>query len=338
MSTFQRFQKKDILKYFATLVLLVLVILGLSMLKDFPNYLTSHFLTEVEKIESIRKSCGNLCDTSRPGIPGPYFNHVKIPINCKPIFQNPYIDEVNTFKVAPREIPSELWNYFTMGNRLEVFPWYFSQIYLGFKARTPVWTREMIDNITMASPRGSFHGSYDVFETHAFRDGIDHAPGIKNGRVLVIGSEYPWVEGMVLKKGANEVITLEYGGVISKHPKVKTMIPSVFRERFLNGSLGLFDAVVAYSSIEHSGLGRYGDRLNPWGDIIAIARAWCVTKVHGSLTIGVPYTSGDDNIQYNAHRVYGKIRYPYLCANWRQHYRGSGEQRVFVFTKVDPQL
>ena len=35
-----------------------------------------------------------------------------------------------------------------------------------------------------------------------------------------------------------------------------------------------FDAVVSFSSIEHSGLGRYGDALNPWGDLIAAAQAW----------------------------------------------------------------
>jgi hypothetical protein len=42
-------------------------------------------------------------------------------------------------------------------------------------------------------------------------------------------------------------------------------------------------SIVTFSSVEHSGLGRYGDALNPWGDIIAIARAWCVTKQGGAL-------------------------------------------------------
>ena len=32
---------------------------------------------------------------------------------------------------------------------------------------------------------------------------------------------------------------------------------------FLKGELGPFDAVVTFSSVEHSGLGRYGDGLNP---------------------------------------------------------------------------
>ncbi|CAG2233653.1 unnamed protein product [Mytilus edulis] len=74
--------------------------------------------------------------------------------------------------------------------------------------------------------------------------------------------------------------------------------------RYLNNTLGTFDAIVTYSSIEHSGLGRYGDALNPWGDIIAIARAWCVTKIGGSLTIGIPYNDDHEELVFNAHRVY----------------------------------
>jgi len=37
---------------------------------------------------------------------------------------------------------------------------------------------------------------------------------------------------------------------------------------FLNNELGHFDGVITYSSLEHSGLGRYGDALNPWGDLV----------------------------------------------------------------------
>ena len=31
---------------------------------------------------------------------------------------------------------------------------------------------------------------------------------------------------------------------------------------------------------------RYGDSLNPWGDLIAMARAWCVLKPGGKALIG----------------------------------------------------
>jgi hypothetical protein len=77
------------------------------------------------------------------------------------------------------------------------------------------------------------------------------------------------------------------------------MTPLQFRKSYLSDTLGMFDAIVTFSSVEHSGLGRYGDALNPWGDIIAIARAWCVTKQGWSLTIGVMYDYKNDCIRFN---------------------------------------
>ena len=70
-------------------------------------------------------------------------------------------------------------------------------------------------------------------------------------------------------------------------------------ERFLEA----FDAVITYSSVEHSGLGRYGDAMNPWGDRQAVARAWCMTKKNGRLALAVPGCDNDDIIAYNAHRM-----------------------------------
>ena len=72
-------------------------------------------------------------------------------------------------------------------------------------------------------------------------------------------------------------------------------------------------------------LGRYGDPLNPWGDVITIAQAWCAStpEVTSTLTIckpllffqqaylvlGVPTdvkrkdgSQGKDTIVFNAHR------------------------------------
>ena len=81
------------------------------------------------------------------------------------------------------------------------------------------------------------------------------------------------------------------------------------------GQMPLFDGVVTYSSIEHSGLGRYGDALNPWGDILAVARAGCLTKPEGFFAINVPI--GRDQVVWNAHRFYGSKRLPLLMSNWK---------------------
>ena len=104
--------------------------------------------------------------------------------------------------------------------------------------------------------------------------------------------------------------------------------------------LCLFDAIVTFSSIEHSGLGRYGDALNPWGDVLEIARAHCVCKRNGSLIISVP-NHAKDAIEFNAHRIYGNNRWLYLPSNWQQFYRTPGQdepttwnQRVHVFHRL----
>ena len=47
---------------------------------------------------------------------------------------------------------------------------------------------------------------------------------------------------------------------------MSTHLPRDFFASLLNGSMDRFDAMASYSSLEHSGLGRYGDALNPWGD------------------------------------------------------------------------
>ncbi|HTQ41041.1 MAG TPA: DUF268 domain-containing protein [Pirellulales bacterium] len=71
-------------------------------------------------------------------------------------------------------------------------------------------------------------------------------------------------------------------------------------------SLPFADASVASLScmhtVEHIGLGRYGDRLDPDGDIKSIAELKRVLAPAGSLLFVVPI--GEPRIQFNAHRIY----------------------------------
>ncbi|CAG2206521.1 unnamed protein product [Mytilus edulis] len=220
----------------------------------------------LDAVAFIGMDCGKLCETNVKGIPGPYFDHITVPIDCQALFKNEYIDRGHGLSHAPKTIPKDLHMDFTMNNRLKVSSWYFNdEEYLGKTAKLAVWTEQLIEEYISLAKDNKLHGTYGVSETNALRDGLKHAPGIMNGRVLVIGSELPWVEACALEAGAREVVTLEYGKIVSKHPKIKTMIPDQYRKSYLNKTLGSFDAVVTFSSIEHSGLGRYGDGLNPLG-------------------------------------------------------------------------
>ena len=64
--------------------------------------------------------------------------------------------------------------------------------------------------------------------------------------------------------------------------------PEQLRRSVIEGKSTEFDAMVTFSSLEHSGLGRYGDPLNPWGDLIAMAQAWCLLKPGARALVGVP--------------------------------------------------
>ena len=79
---------------------------------------------------------------------------------------------------------------------------------------------------------------------------------------------------MFLAAGAAHVTTLEYNTIRNEHPKITAMKPPEFNAAFLDGTLEKFDIAATYSSIEHSGMGRYGDKLNPYGDLIVMARIW----------------------------------------------------------------
>ncbi len=97
---------------------------------------------------------------------------------------------------------------------------------------------------------------------------------------------------------------------------MSTYLPPDFASSYLNGSLGEFDAMVSFSSLEHSGLGRYGDAFNPWGDRITMARMWCVLKAGGRALMGFPIAK-PDMIAYNAHRMYGPVMMPHMLANFK---------------------
>ena len=90
--------------------------------------------------------------------------------------------------------------------------------------------------------------------------------------MLVIGSTFPWIESILLHLGASNITTLEYAKVPNTDPRLNPVTPESLRKSILSGNVPEFDSMVTFSSVEHSGLGRYGDGLNPWGDLITMAQ------------------------------------------------------------------
>ena len=102
-------------------------------------------------------------------------------------------------------------------------------------------------------PFNAFTNFINAFDSNTFQ--------VKEGRVLVIGSNDPWIEVILLEKGAKHVTTLEYMVVENSHPNITAVTPDIIREMYLDKKFQnddqRFDAMVTFSSLEHSGLGRY---------------------------------------------------------------------------------
>ena len=74
--------------------------------------------------------------------------------------------------------------------------------------------------------------------------------------VLIIGSILPWIESLLLEMNVGHITTLEYEPYPSTHPKITTISPQEFSKLVMSNKAPMFDAMITFSSIEHSGLGR----------------------------------------------------------------------------------
>jgi len=173
-----------------------------------------------------------------------------------------------------------------------------------------------VEKLRATAQRGEVVGGYTIQANKDINEAMRRIP-VSGLRGAVLGSESPWVEALVLNAGAKHVTTIEYGEIDSTHPAVSALVPRKAAEMFLTGKLEPFDFIMTYSSLEHSGLGRYGDALNPYGDLEAAAQAWCMLKPGGIFFLGVPVSS-KSHIRWNADRNYGPERLKEMAAGFEQ--------------------
>jgi len=140
---------------------------------------------------------------------------------------------------------------------------------------------------------------YDAFEIYP----------LTGKSVLVVGSTHPWYETMCVVYGAEGVVVSEYCDRTSFHDKITYKKPHEF------DGIEQFDVALSISSYEHDGLGRYGDPLNPNGDLLAMQQLKKVIKKDGTLFLSIPV--GKDMICFNVHRIYGEHRFYRLINNWK---------------------
>eukprot|EP00600_Ochromonadales_sp_CCMP1393_P000794 CAMPEP_0174984542 /NCGR_PEP_ID=MMETSP0004_2-20121128/17785_1 /TAXON_ID=420556 /ORGANISM="Ochromonas sp., Strain CCMP1393" /LENGTH=335 /DNA_ID=CAMNT_0016236973 /DNA_START=264 /DNA_END=1271 /DNA_ORIENTATION=+ len=142
----------------------------------------------------------------------------------------------------------------------------------------------------------------------------EHA--INNSKVVVFGSMEPFAEVAALALGAAHVSTVEYNNLTINHSSISTFSKFDFSTIYdCEGKyVGSYDVGISLSSFDHDGLGRYGDPLDPEGDLKAMSRAWMLLKPSGLLFLTVPI--GSDLVVFNLLRRYGRVRLPLLLRHW----------------------
>lgn len=164
-------------------------------------------------------------------------------------------------------------------------------------------------------------------------------PSINGKTLAVIGTQIPWIEAIGLEVGCSRIVTLDYTRSVYEYPNMEWFHVNDFLDQALvNKTIEQFDVIASFSSLEHAGLGRYGDPINPNGDIEAVRQIHCMLKPYGLFFLGLPTNDdGSSHIEFNAHRVYGDARLSLLFQGWRYLMKKkdtSGIHTVFVLEKI----
>ena len=100
-------------------------------------------------------------------------------------------------------------------------------------------------------------GGYGTDITKVIKHVLEEYTNVENNHFLVIGSQLLWIEVILLSLNVGHITTVEYNDYKTDHSKITILSPSQFREMVLSESPPMFDGLVTFSSLEHSGLGRY---------------------------------------------------------------------------------
>lgn len=135
---------------------------------------------------------------------------------------------------------------------------------------------------------------------------IKHALEAIHGlpKAMVMGSIWPWVEALLLSEERIKHVTTTDYCLPKCNPDLKEKITCHPARNLTALEKASFDIIVSFSSLEHDGLGRYEDPINPTGHLAALHEMRAMLKVNGYLLLGVPVCPVDHTV-FNAHRMFG---------------------------------
>mgnify|MGYP003644126642 CR=1 FL=1 len=220
---------------------------------------------------------------------------------------------MNNYNNSPyKEIPEELKNDYTMGGKIPVFDWYADSSKKEGVEWNEALIREYVRRFTPANIKVNREGP-SPYGPEVCKNLLMafESNNIINKNVAVVGSETPWIEAVLINL-QNKVTTIEYNVPNCEYNNLQCRDYFEFFEKNSN----TFDAIITFSSIEHSGLGRYGDPLDPNGDIKAMECVHANLVDNGLVIWGAPV--GKDALSWNVHRVYGENRLPLVFSKFEE--------------------
>lgn len=204
----------------------------------------------------------------------------------------------------PSTIPQDLWKAYTDNGTIPVTYWYHDDSQPDMK----IVSRDLLEYFIHRSANRLWHynGEIDNFIFHA----LDHNKSSLQGKeVLVMGSEIPWYESILLTYGAKPVV-IDHHPIVTLDTRVTYLTYDLFRQ-----NPRTFDLILSIAHTNQVGLGRYGEPLDPDGDLKEMDQFKKMLNPGGKLLLAVPV--GPDTVVWNAYRVYGWKRLKKLLRGWK---------------------
>lgn len=202
------------------------------------------------------------------------------------------------------------------------------------------WSFELVDTLVNAAVKREDFSPRDYpFCVVDFYKAFDEFP-VYGKTAMVAGSISPWNEAILLAYGASKVHTVDYSKISVDYPLISTFLVG-------ENMCYTYDVVCSFSSVEHDGLGRYGDPIDSMGDFKAMKEFNSKLNQDGLLFLGIPV--GERGvIEGNCHRIYNKQRFDAMIEysgfklekiiddHWSWSHSGINwqNQPIFVLRKI----
>ncbi len=203
-----------------------------------------------------------------------------------------------------KNIPQELLSDFTLNNNIPVIDYYLNDIKnddfpIIFKKEQYKSVIRQLESNTFQYYGNTLNYLLKAIDKYSVKDLI----------TVIFGLIEINCDAIAIWKGSSKIYVLEYNLPTIEHPLVHPITYTNYLSKDIQSDIG-----ISISSFEHDGLGRYGDPINPNGDLEAMRLAKQIIKKDGLLFLSVPV--GIDCLAWNAHRIYGEIRLPMLLEEW----------------------